>query len=73
MKSLDEIVGGLQLIASFSPIGDIETSAEHDVLYAGPAREHDLDHDWATVEVKAALELLGWHWDEDVDSFAHFT
>lgn len=75
-KRLDRIVGGLQAMAKLSPTGDVDTAAEHDVIYAGPASSPG-DCPEVTKreppELVAELCRLGWHWESDVDSWAIFT
>ena len=44
-----------------------EVAAEHDEIYAGPDPQDVSDEDLAR------LEVLGWHADEETQSFYHFT
>lgn len=60
------IVKGLALIASLDD--GIEISAAHDVIYVGTGTWRDLP-----VETCDALERLGWHYDNDAESWAVFT
>ena len=47
--------------------GKFKTSAEHDVIYAGPNPK-----DVSTPDVMR-LEQLGWHIEEEFDCFGYFT
>lgn len=65
MASAQEVIDGLTILMKH---GAISVEAQHDILYAGPGIDGEL-----TDEEKAKLEQLGWHFDEETDSWARFT
>lgn len=65
MADAKKIVEGLQILMKH---GEVAVDAQHDILCAGPGIDGEL-----TDEEKAKLVELGWHWDEECDSWAHFT
>lgn len=66
MADYKKIVGGLEIIAKYD--GDrTYVAAEHDVIFAGPRHPEKV-----TIEDRKALEKLGWHFDDEVDSWARF-
>lgn len=67
MNRIEEIIAGLQILNRY-PKCDV--SAEHDILYAGPSSYPDPKID---TDDKIALKKLGWHYDEEVESWAVFT
>lgn len=58
------LIRALEIFSEYEPNGHV--SAEHDVIYAGPASEA------VSSEHLAELESLGWATDED-GGFYHFT
>jgi hypothetical protein len=62
---IDRLIGGLMLFKRM--LGADEVSAEHDVIYAGPAT-NDLSSDALT-----ELDRLGWHWEEQYECWEFFT
>lgn len=67
MATMREIAEGLTILMKYDPDGSV--CAEHDILAAAP----DVQEDTVSVEDKAKLEALGWHWDSETDSWARFT
>lgn len=55
---------GLDILLKHGPEGNCD--AQHDVLY-GPGEQE------LPAEDVAALEALGWFWDDEVESWAVFT
>lgn len=65
MALLSEVIDGLKI---FHKYGDgHEVCAEHDVLYAGMKAQEQL-----TDDERGRLEELGWHYADDVGSWACF-
>lgn len=62
---MKRIYDGLTILLKYDPEGDC--AAEHDVLYAGGGDPKEM-----SPEDLAKLDELGWHWDEDLDSWAHY-
>lgn len=61
------ILEGLQIFIKYDQ-EDTDTSAEHDILYAGATPPSAMaDEDLAT------LKKLGWFWKDEFDCWAHFT
>jgi hypothetical protein len=69
MATPNEIIEGLQILGKYDPKGLEKGSinAEHDIIYAFPNVGNDLFPD----DVKRMREL-GWHFDEDTESWARF-
>ena len=65
MAKARAIVEGLNIMLKH---GEVECDAQHDIFCAGPGINGEL-----TDEEKKKLEELGWHWDEEADSWAIFT
>lgn len=66
---LDRLIEGLTILRKYQTEDErIDFCAEHDVLYVGPEM-----HGVVSEEDFAALEKLGFHWDEDLDTFVVFT
>ena len=66
----------LEMIEGLIVLGKYQTkeykasiSAEHDIIYAGSYE----DNERMTDTDKLYLEKLGWHWNEEGDSWALFT
>ena len=55
------------IFAKYEPDARFEVTAEHDEVYAGRANDLYSDED------KARLEELHWSYDEDCESWTHFT
>jgi hypothetical protein len=66
LQQYDRIIGGLQILAKY---GEQSTSAEHDVLYAGPS----FSRSYVSDEDKVALESFDWHWSDNANSWGFFT
>lgn len=66
LQQYDRIIGGLQILAKY---GEQSTSAEHDVIYAGPCNVVDI----VSSDDADLLELHGWSWHEDASSWGFFT
>jgi hypothetical protein len=66
MALVSEVIDGLKI---FLKHGDKHyVAAEHDVIYAGtPGVAESL-----TAEERTTLEKLGWHFDEEIGSWACF-
>jgi hypothetical protein len=62
---LRDIRVGLEI---FERHGGRFANAEHDILYAGPG-----EGQLVTPEEETTLEEYGWHFDEEVESWALFT
>jgi hypothetical protein len=71
MDQLEKIIRGLQIFDRLMPKGANKpyrsVAAEHDVLYSGPNPDDVSEAD------KAELEELGWHVDEALECFYHFS
>ena len=65
MASTKDVIEGLVILMKH---GAATVEAQHDILFAGP----DFD-DALTKEEEAKLKELGWHFDEETDSWAKFT
>ena len=65
--NIGNIRDGLSIFAKIDG-ADKYCAAEHDVLYAGetPPNQMQSTH-------RAALEKLGWMWDEDLETWYAFT
>jgi hypothetical protein len=75
LQQYDRIIGGLQILAKY---GEQSTSAEHDVIYAGPSFWQDANARCSSLgyvsdEDKVALESFGWHWSYNANSWGFFT
>lgn len=68
MFRYEQLISGLQLMAEHSRSGTVDVSAEHDVIYAGPADERG-----DFVEQSARLVALGWHRSDELECWAFFT
>jgi hypothetical protein len=64
MRHIDQIIAGLQIVAKY-PNSDHDVCSDHDIIWAGTMDMTDED--------KHAMMAAGWHWDNQSDSFAHFT
>lgn len=62
MTTLQQLIEGLAILGKYAP----EIAAEHDIIYAGP------DANEVTPGDKIQLESLGWHIDNNSDSWARF-
>lgn len=64
MDKVGAIIEGLQI---FKKYGKVDTAAEHDEIYAGPAggvgNKEDLKR----------LAQLGWHYNRSLDTWTIFT
>jgi hypothetical protein len=60
-----KVAEGLLILSGY---GEAEVCAEHEIIYAGPF------NDAANISAKDQMKLeeLGWHIDEDSESWAHF-
>jgi hypothetical protein len=68
MASYSDIIDGLKLLASTHPRGlaGHGVDADHDIIWAG-----DSTPTLSPADV-AALEALGWHYDERAERWARF-
>jgi hypothetical protein len=69
MPSFSTIIAGLTILAKYEPKGldSWGVAAEHDTIYAGgtpPRKMSDED--------RKELYRLGWHWDDEVESWCRF-
>lgn len=67
-----KIVEGLKILANYTIPGGLEklsVEAQHDIIYCGP----DIQQKSVTQEDTKRLEELGWHYDEESESWAAFT
>lgn len=55
-------------LAIFKAHGQVSVSAEHDIIYAGP---NGLEVELTELE-KELLDKAGWHYEDEVDSWARF-
>lgn len=72
MATAHEIIEGLKILAQYQIPGGLEeldVCAEHDIICCGPNIK------WAhiTQEDREKLEELGWHFDDEADSWSRFT
>lgn len=65
MATTKQVVGGLEILGRYGGADDHNICAEHDIIYAGHGCVVSDDD-------RAKLEELGWHWDDDIDSWARF-
>jgi uncharacterized protein YeaC (DUF1315 family) len=63
MTRAEELARGIQLILKYEPRAECE--AQHDVLYCGGNKTQE--------SLKQQLTDLGWHYDDDCESWAFFT
>lgn len=68
VPSRANIIEGLKIAEKYDPGAWID--AQHDVIYA---LCDDPDSPKVSAEDRARLEELGFHWDDEVDSWAAFT
>lgn len=69
MASFNQIIAGFQILAKYVDGDDpCQVDAQHDVIYAGPSSIEQVSD-----EDRGALEKLGWHIDDSLDCFYHFT
>lgn len=71
-KSLEGLILALNIFANYCEKGLAHTyglQAEHDVLY-GPADNAAIPED---SQEGRLLIMLGWHYEDDVESWAYFT
>jgi hypothetical protein len=64
MHTINEVIQGLKVFAKYQDHRP-SVCAEHDIIYA------QVGSDLTEADI-AELEALGWHWDEDGDSWARF-
>lgn len=62
MSRFDEVVAGLLILKKYGQ----EICAAHDIIYAGGSASG------VSTEDASALDALGWHIEEDCDSYARF-
>lgn len=55
------LISALSIFHKYEPGNQDHITADHDILYAGD----DDVYEAMTAEDKAALEVLGWEWNED--------
>ena len=67
MSDFDKIIAGLNIFRRFLKENELYVAAEHDVIYAGP------NPDVVPDDVKAELESLRWHPNEEFECFQLFT
>ncbi len=67
MATMKEIYDGLAILMKYEPEGGVDAS--HDLFCAAPFTGRDD----VSAEDQKTLDALGWHWDEDADSWARFT
>ena len=60
------VTAGLALLVTLEPGADI--SAEHDKVFCGSTHPTQMRHDQQEL-----LESLGWHWEDLLESWYHFT
>lgn len=65
MASISDVMGGLEILRKYATPDD-DMAAEHDVIYAPGGRK-------VSKEDRAALEKLGWFWDDEFHCWARFT
>ena len=65
MASAQEVIDGLTILMKH---GKIDVEAQHDIIFAGPGIDGEL-----TKEEQDQMLKLGWHFDEETDSWARFT
>jgi hypothetical protein len=65
MAAAKDLIDGLQILMKH---GAINVEGQHDIIFAGPGIDWELSKD-----EQAKLEELGWHFDEETDSWAMFT
>ncbi len=63
---MNRILEGLIILKKYVANGSF--SAEHDEIYAGGDGQENM-----TEEDKKKMDELGWFFDEDNDSWTHFT
>ena len=63
MSKGERVCDGLSALLEY---GSVEVCAEHGVIYAGHGFQ-------LTESDRVRMEKLGWHWDEQVESWATFT
>jgi len=64
--TMQELIEGFNILIKYSDKGDV--CAEHDVIYASS----EIEENTMSMEDVAKMDELGWHWDEDADSWAKF-
>ena len=62
---IQKVIDGLTILMRH---GATHAEGQHDIIFAGPELSTEL-----TDEEKAKMEELGWHFDEETDSWAKFT
>jgi hypothetical protein len=70
MAKLSEVIEGLQILGKYirGGLDSHDIGAGHDVICAGP----DVDEDTPSEGDRERLEELGWHYDDEYDSWACF-
>lgn len=68
MATINRIIAGLQIFAKYGGGDRYSVQAEHDVIYSGPEEGMAM-----TEEDKAALDKIGWHFDDTTDCWQVFT
>ena len=63
---MSAIYSGLTILLKYEP--DLRTAAEHDEFFAGSTPPSKMSPE----DVKE-LNLLGWMWDEELESWSRFT
>ena len=63
---MERIKEGLEILLKYN-CKDKDFSAEHDQVWAGGPEPSEL-----SAEDSAALDGLGWFWDEEFECWSHF-
>lgn len=71
MATMKDVREGLAILAKYVEENSHCIDAKHDVLYAGPACSGEDAP--VSPDDRAALEKLGWHYDDEAESWARFT
>jgi hypothetical protein len=64
--TLNQLIRGAQLLGTDMDSHDV--CCEHDQIYIFGTAPDEL-----SVEASRELETLGWFWDEETDSWSHYT
>jgi len=62
---IQKVIEGLTILMKH---GATHVEGQHDIIFAGPEIDASI-----TEDEKTRLKELGWHFDEETDSWAKFT
>ncbi len=68
MALASDVWVGISIVCRYEP--SVHTAAEHDKIYVGGWPSHP---DNMTPLDRADMARLGWHWDEEFDTWRRFT